>query len=81
MAESLSAFEIYKKEKEGEDEGITKNKGKKRKRKIESAGDSITSSNVRKCLALVFFNLFYYRVRGRRKGKREQNLKKLTVLM
>ena len=56
MAESLSAFEIYRKEKEGEgeDEGITKNKGKKRKRKIESAGDSITSSNVRKHLVLVF---------------------------
>ena len=58
MAESLSAFEIYKKEKEGgeEDEGITKKKGKKRKRKIESAGDSITSSNVRK--RLVLFLLF-----------------------
>ena len=56
MAESLSAFEIYRKEKEGEgeDEGITKKKGKKRKRKIESAGDSITSSNVRKRLVWVF---------------------------
>ena len=53
-AESLSAFEIYKKEKEGEDEGIAQKKGKKRKRKIESAGDSITSSNVRKRLVLVF---------------------------
>lgn len=54
MAESLSAFEIYKKEKEGEDEGIAQKKGKKRKRKIESAGDSITSSNVRKHLVWVF---------------------------
>lgn len=53
-AESLSAFEIYKKEKEGEDEGIAQKKGKKRKRKIESAGDSITSSNVRKHLVWVF---------------------------
>ena len=53
-AESLSAFEIYKKEKEGEDEGIAQKKGKKRKRKIESAGDSITSSNVRKRLVWVF---------------------------
>lgn len=56
-AESLSAFEIYKKEKEGEDEGIAQKKGKKRKRKIESAGDSITSSNVRKRLFgfLIYF--------------------------